>query len=252
MSLSDIIFKNQKIFKGSTDVKYFYWEPKTKSDYLVVTFSGFNGKEEFGEPAYYNYVRQLEDFDCHRLFILDNYEGIPVYYLGTECKLDYEASVIAIIERISNNLNIPKSNIITSGSSKGGTAALYFGTKYKYGHIISAGMQVKVGDYLFNLSSYTRYVVLNKIAGGYDEKARDYLNNYFLEVFKEVDSDTTNINIHIGKGDHHYDDHLKHLLNIYDAQNINYNLEVKDYNEHSGLAIHFPPFLTEQLTKIIS
>ncbi|WP_226581101.1 accessory Sec system protein Asp2 [Halobacillus litoralis] len=250
MSLSNFIFKNQYIHKGSTEVKYFYWAPETESNHLIVTFSGFNGKEEHGEPAYYNYVRQLEDTDCHRLFILDNYDGHPCYYLGAESKLDYESSVISIISQVANGNSIPLENIILAGSSKGGTAAVYFGLKYNYGHIIAGGMQTKVGDYLYELSPYTRYVVLRLITGGYDSDARERLNNHYRELFLNFKGQSK-ISLHIGKGDHHYKNHLLPFTNILDDRGIDYSLDVGDYSEHSGLAKHFGPFLIKEVNSIL-
>jgi hypothetical protein len=249
LSLSEIIFKNQKVFKGAVNVKYFFWPAETSSEHLIVTFSGFNGNEANGEPAYYNYVKQLADVDCNRLFILDSYDKHPCYYLGKNDKLDYETTVTSIIHYVANQQNIPNT-IITCGSSKGGTAALYFGMKYNYGHIIAGGMQVKVGSYLHGLSEYTKETVLKLITGGSSEADRDNLDKHFEDVFKN-NKTTSNINLHIGKGDHHFESHLKPLLTILDDRNVKYNLEIKDYMEHTGLATHFPPFISDTINKIM-
>ncbi|TDM34388.1 hypothetical protein [Macrococcoides canis] len=139
MQLSEYIKENEKIFTDNPKVKYFT-KLNTNSKYLLVIFSAFNGKEKEGMPAAYNYVKPLFDLEINQLYVLDSSSsGLPTYYLG-EGNLEYEIKVIQLILEIAKAQNINISNIITAGTSKGGTAAAYFAMKYSLGAFISGGM----------------------------------------------------------------------------------------------------------------
>ncbi|MFE7082574.1 hypothetical protein [Priestia megaterium] len=250
MSLSSFIVENEKTFQGACNVKYLFMPAATKSNHLIVSFSGFNGEEATGKLPHYNYVKHLKPFDCHRLFIIDDYQnGTPCYYLGNHQKLDYEVSVASLIFSFINTYRIKKSNVITCGSSKGGTAAFYFGIKYNFGHVIAGGFQFAVADYLYDVSKYTRNVVLPSITSGNTEAHKEYLNNIYYDLVKYARFNTK-LNLHIGTGDHHYDTHLKPFTNILDERNIPYNLDVQDYSDHSKIGAYFANFLIEQVSRI--
>ncbi|GHH97448.1 hypothetical protein [Neobacillus kokaensis] len=247
-SIAEMIKENEKIFNGALPIKY-YFSPSTEvSEHLIIGFSGFNGKESTGEPARYNYVKQLRDFNCHKLFILDSYDGHPCYYIGKNKSLDYEVTVMALINYIANRLQIPMSNVITIGSSKGGTAALYFGMKYSLGHVVAGGMQTKVGDYLW-LGDYTRNKVLPLITNGNEENDRRYLNRFFEKIFFNPRKNT-NYNIHGGAGDHHFVNYGKPFIECLDNHRIKYRLDIQDYSDHGLIGQYYTPFLMNQLSRI--
>ena len=250
MSFSEFVTKNEKIFNGVKKIKYFYWPAEKESKYLVVTFSGFNGRESKGFPASYNYLKPLSKIDCNRLFILDNYDGHPCYYLGKNKNLDYELSVASLIYTIANEHQISYKNIITCGSSKGGTGALYFGTKYGFGHVVAGGFQVRVGDYLYGVNRYAKEQVLKLITGGNTEKHKEYLNDYFIDYINYMKLNGTNLHLHGGKGDPHYLNHVSLFTDILDKRNMLYNLDLKDYSSHSVIGIYFSDFILEKIPSI--
>ncbi|MFB4473891.1 hypothetical protein ACDI16_13290 [Oceanobacillus caeni] len=250
MSFSDYIIKNEKTLNSAKDIKYLFMPSKTQSNYLIVTFSGFNGQEALGVPASYNYTKILSKIDCNRLFILDDYDGHPCYYLGKNKYLDYEVSVASLIYSIANKCNIPYKNIITCGSSKGGTAAVYIGIKYGFGHILAGGFQIKVGDYLYNVNQYAREQVLKLITGGISEKHKDYLNNFFMDFINHAKWNGTTLHLHGGKGDPHYLNHVSLFTHVMDKRHIPYNLDLKDYDSHSKLGTYFSDFILEKIPEI--
>ncbi|SDJ86063.1 hypothetical protein [Sediminibacillus albus] len=250
MSLSTFIKQNEKVFKGSQDIKYFFWPSEKPSKNLVVIFSGFNGSEAKGVPATYNYIKPMSKIDCNRLFILDDYRGHPCYYLGENKKLDYEVSVISLIYRIANKLNIPPENIITCGSSKGGTAALYLGLKYQFGHIVTGGFQIKVGDYLHSVHNYGRDKVLKLITGGSTGLYKEYLNEFYLDFINNVKVKDTSLYIHGGKGDSHYLEHVTIFNETMNKRNIPYNLDIQNYSSHAEIGPHFVEFILDKIPEI--
>lgn len=250
MNFYSLIRKNEKVFKGSKNIKYFYLPPKNQSDHLIITFSGFHGRENEGIAAAYNYVKPLSRIDSHRLFILDDYDGHPCYYLGKNQKNDYESSVAALIMYVAGRENIAFKNIITCGSSKGGTAAMYFAFKYNFGHACVGAFQLKVGTYLNNVSSYTRETVLNLITGGYNSDSVKYLDDYLIRFFKEHSPTNTDLYIHAGNKDPHYLNHVVPFLELMDSKNISYNLELKEYDSHGKIGTYYSDYLLEKLPEI--
>lgn len=247
-SIAEVIKENERVFNGAVPIKYYFSRATEDCNHLIIGFSGFNGEESTGEPARYNYVKQLKDFNCHKLFILDSYEGHPCYYIGKNKSLDYEVTVIALINYIANRLQIPMSNVITMGSSKGATAALYFGMKYSLGHVIAGGMQTKVGDYLW-LNKYTRDTVLKLITSGNEENDRRYLNRFFDKIFFNPRKNTE-YNIHGGSGDYHFINYGKPFIDNLDKCKIPYNIDVQDYSDHGLIGSYYTPFLLNQLSRI--
>ena len=74
--------------------------PKKKSNHLTVTFSGFHGRENEGIGATYNYVKPISKIDCHRLFILDDYNREH----NSNLEL-YEGEVFINSDDINNNFD---------------------------------------------------------------------------------------------------------------------------------------------------
>lgn len=247
MSIVEYIQQNEKIYEGTTKVNYFYMPPVTQSEKLVIIFSGFNGKEGQGKSPTYNYVKVFNQIDAHRLFILDSYEGHPCYYLGKNQQVDYELTTMSLIYDQMKKLNIKRSNVVTTGSSKGGTAALYFALKYNLGTTVVGGFQSYVGSYLREVNFYARERVLKLITGGVNDSHEKYLNEYFHYFFENVKYDNTDIYVHGGSGDPHYLNHVVPVLNIFNRRNIPYSLDIKDYHSHAEIGEHFSQFLFETI-----
>lgn len=247
MSIVEYIQQNEEIYIGTTKVNYFYMPPVTQSEKLVIIFSGFNGKEGQGKSPTYNYVKVFNQIDAHRLFILDSYEGHPCYYLGKNQQIDYELATMSLVYDQMKKLNIRRSNVVTTGSSKGGTAALYFALKYNLGTTVVGGFQSYVGSYLREVNFYARERVLKLITGGVNDSHEKYLNDYFHYFFENVKYNNTNIYVHGGSGDPHYLNHVVPVLNIFNRRNIPYSLDVKEYNSHAEIGEHFSQFLFETI-----
>src|SRR5699024_1890488 len=160
---------------------------------------------------------------------------------------DYEVSVASLIFKFIGDLEVKLDNVISCGSSKGGTAALYFGLKYNFGNICVGGFQVNVGTYLKNVSKYTREGVLNLIAGGCTQKEVDYLDNYFIDFFKNVTISNTNLYLHGGVKDPHYINHMRKFINILDERKVKYNLDLSNYDSHKYVGQYYTNYLLDKL-----
>lgn len=237
--MSLIFTRHEKIYKTEKCKISYLFIPNKKSKKLLIVFSGFS---ESNQPAVYNYVRKFNGTNINRLYVLDNfgYDKRGAYYLGKKNDFFIESAVESLISKISVENGIKKEDIITSGSSKGGYAALYFGFKYDYGEIIAGAPQTLLGNYLILSKTYE---TLRYIGGENKEEACKYLNSILYDVVKNRgNSKQPKIRIHIGKGDHHYKKQVLPFVKYLDENNLSYDLDIADYTEHVEVGTYFPPF----------
>lgn len=159
-------------------------------------------------------------------------------------------SVAALIMQFASKNNIAFENIITCGSSKGGTAAVYFSIKYNFGYSCVGAFQLNVGTYLNSVSSYTRESVLKLITGGFNKNSVEYLDSYYINFFENQKNIKTKLFIHAGDKDPHYLNHVVPFLKIMDKKNKNYDLDLKDYTSHGKVGTYYTEYLLEVLPQI--
>jgi hypothetical protein len=235
---------NEQIYNSNLPINYVL-EEESNSNYLVIVFSGFNSPKVKIKHSY-NYNRTLSSIRCNKLFILDNYGPRGSYYLGENMGFEVETAVISLITNISSKLKIPFGNIIAAGSSKGGSAALYFGLKYNLGYIISGAPQTKIADYI-NVAAKD---VAQYMLGVENREANiSKLNNI---IFKQLDKEIiTKILILTSENDVQYTEHVKPLINEMEKREINFSATVENKMENHGeIAKYFPPYLINSILKI--
>ncbi|MCM3241335.1 hypothetical protein M3598_01135 [Cytobacillus oceanisediminis] len=233
---------NEKVFHGARKIKYLLKENKD-SDKLVVVFSGFGPK---GIKPKYNYIRTLQTLNVNKLFILDEYGERGCYYLGENRVFDVESSVVSLITFIANQNYISHSNIICCGSSKGGYAALYFGIKYGFGHVIAGAPQTKLGNYLFYAKEHP---TLSYIAGDNSVESVYYLDKLLYDIVLNTRK-IPEITIHVGSGDHHYKGHVLPFVDHLKTINFNCEVDIKDYSDHGDVR-HYQSLLIDKLIEKI-
>lgn len=255
MGLVEIIKSTEKVHKAGKDIKYLFCEKKG-SDKLIVTFPGFNS--EVGAFRY-RYVRTLKDVNAHRLFFLDEFGTRGCYLLGKNRDFSIETSVMSVINSIAKKYDIKIENIILQGSSKGGWMALYYGIKYRFGHVIAGGPQTKMGDFLMHdvkivpgeeLHFFSKVKVADFIAGGHEKEDLEYLDNLLFNLLYDSPDNFPDIHIHVGKGDFHYEIHILPFIEELDKNHIKYQLDIEEYEEHNDLAFYYPKYLLKTLKSI--
>lgn len=244
-------FNSEKVYFNDQPVKYVLQESKVNSPYLVISFSGLYSTEFQGGPPVYNHIRTLETVKTNKLFILDSYENQFCYYVGFGGSKEFERSVFALIMSVANRLKVPADNIIATGSSKGGTAALYFSMKYYFGHAIIGAPQIYISKYLDqranSQSMRKRYY---RLLGENREFGQAFWDNLILNQVN-ITQQFPNFYFHVGEGDFHYNQHLKPLLNKLKNKKINYSLDLKPYKEHRETGLYFTPFLRNKVYEIM-
>lgn len=233
------MIKGEKTYHAEKSVKYLFQPSYKKTDKMIVVFSAFS---VIGTPPKYNYISTLAEFDCNKLFILDDFGPRATYYLCEKRDFSIERSVLSLIELIKKKYSI---NIIMScGSSKGGYSALYYGLKYGFDYIVVASPQYYIGDYLLvqtNSQDSAKFM-----SGSDTEGDREYLNNIMTGMIKTCVY-SPSIFIHLGKGETHLKQHVEPLLELLDLKNIEYELDLGDYSSHSDVSKHYPTLLKNKI-----
>lgn len=244
-------FPNEAVFYSDVPVKYLFQPAKTKSDHLIISFSGLYSTEFKGGAPVYNHIRTLAPMDAHKLFILDSYQDQFCYYVGFGGSHDFERSVVSLITTIANQHNISPQNIIATGSSKGGAASLYYSMKYHYGKAIIGAPQVYIANYLYRrANSESMRARFNRILGEDSQYGMQFWNGLILN---QVNVNTTfpELYFHVGKGDFHYAEHLQPLFKKLDQKEVPYTLDLADYEEHGDTGLYFTPFLLKKVTELV-
>jgi hypothetical protein len=229
--------------KKHKELTYFYED--NKSPYLVIVFASMLPKNTF-KYSYMNVLRAVNS--VNKLFILDKFGDQGCYYLGKNRSGNVEEMVIELVDDISKEKNIDKSNIITIGSSKGGYAALYYAIKYNFGNSIVGAPQVLLGNYLLKETSVAKSVA-EYIAGSTDEEAKNYLNQIMTTIISQSRTNAR-LFIHIGNGEPHYKNHFLPLIKLLEQTNITYEVDIKDYATHDEVAEYYPPYLQNKIEEI--
>ena len=234
-------FHGEKIFSSIHPIKYYFEKAKLNNkNKLMIIFSAFSTDE-----AKYNYISTLKTCDCNKLFILDDFGSKGTYYLGLKGDFNIETSVMALISYIMSKNKILFSNLISIGSSKGGSAAIYYGLKYNFGNIIAGAPQYKIGTYLSDLS----------------------ISDYALEIFGEISdcnrikynnlirlsaNTCTNIYLLTSDGDNQYKKVLKEFEFVSRELNIKLNIDKCEINNHGEISREFPKFLYDKLDLVLN
>ncbi|MEG0297882.1 MAG: hypothetical protein RR620_14275, partial [Clostridium sp.] len=243
-----IILKNSKKFSGEKiypslyPIKYCFEKANLfNKNKLIIIFSAFSS-----DGAKYNYKTTLKFVDCNKLFILDDFATRGSYYLGVNGDFNIESSVVSLITNILATNNIEFKDVITVGSSKGGTAALYYGLKYNFGNIIAGAPQYKIGSYLSDLS-VKQYA--NDIFGDISDSNRLKYDNIIRMSCKHESK--ANIYMLTSDGDRQYKKVLREFENVSEEYKLNLMMEKCEIKNHAEISTAFPPFLSEKIKLIL-
>lgn len=241
-----VLLREQRVFhyKG-VKVKYILREVRD-ADTLVVVFSACTRK---GLRARYNYVKTLNGLQCNRLYILDDYakDHRGSYYIGGNFKFDEEEAVGALLQKIMTELKPRKT--VFCGSSKGGYAALNFGTQIPKAIMIVGAPQYFLTSYLLesgNLDALEH--ILGERNKEKDETLEFYLRN---KLRNNSNRESQRIYLHFSDREHTYKEHIVHLLKDLEEAGYHVEKDVAGYTNHSDVSYHFPEFLKNRVKAVI-
>lgn len=244
--IGSLFFKLKIILKQKkyNCLKYLFLKKKS-SDTLIISFSGFAG----GGPARYNYMNTLKTVNANQLFILDDfgYKKQGSYYLGENGDWFLPDMIESLIKTIKAKNNIKQ--VVMIGSSKGGSAALYYSIKMQADACVIGAPQYYIGDYL----SIDRHLpILEGIMGNRSQKSIDKLNRVLSDCISSSPTNKPNVYIHYSPMEHTYSEHIVYMT----KDLIEHDYKVfedadYDYTDHDNVAKYFPKYLQEVLNRII-
>ncbi|WP_052285044.1 hypothetical protein [Kluyvera genomosp. 1] len=177
----------ERVFKAQPglEIHYRLQTPKYDCQHLLIVMSGFN----LPDPTIYDFD-MLAHCRSTIVWIKDDFNGLPAYYLCNNMKFDIEKGVSTLIDAIIDTVKPKYTSIL--GASKGGSASLYYGIKHKIENIISCVPQFRIGSYVS--SGHWEPVGRNMMGKSSPEKVF-ILDHYLPGIIKH--DKTTNRNIYL-------------------------------------------------------
>ena len=204
----------------------------------MVVFSGFDaaGRQR------YNYIRQLEGVAPHRMYVLDNLGERGCYYLGSDRDPYVADAVSEAIEHELARLGLGTEQLVTAGSSKGGSAAIYFGLRFGC-RALAGAPQYYIGDYLTNASAAV--AVCRLIAGGAEPEDVAWLDGVLARAIDESAAGAS-VSVFSSARDEQFESHIQPMIERLESRDVENSLTVGTYVGHRAIGDEFGPWLREQ------
>ena len=145
---------------------------------LVVVFTAVHQPGDFT----YNYRATVDQTPFHALYVLDDFGDQGAYYLQDHGDRGIFDTVQALIDSTLQQLGLTPSDLVTVGSSKGGTAALIHGLAAGAGHVFVGAPQTRIGTFV----SKPHPNILELMTGGTGPEQVAELDEALYELAGEV------------------------------------------------------------------
>lgn len=205
---------------------------------LAVVFTAIHQAGDFT----FNYKKSVDASGAHALYILDDFGDQGAYYLADHGDRSIFSATQALIAQELSRLGLTARDLITAGSSKGGSAAILHGAAAGAGRIIVGAPQVKVGSFL-------RVPHPNMLRFIMGDTSEDSVTALDAVVFNAIDDmlDTTRLSILVGEADHHYKSHVLPLKSYAETQKKQIELTVLPGLPHAEIGAVYRQFLTANI-----
>lgn len=227
---------NERTYQGR--VKYVLKKRNNKA--LVISFSGFS------PTPVYNYMRTLNSVKADQLYILDDFGYKGSYYWYENGKEEPRLFVQGLINQVVIRGGYER--VITLGSSKGGTCAIYYGLMIGADDIYAGACQYYVGNYL---NTEKHLAIFKAMMGNIQHDAAvNILNRMLPDMLRQ--SGGTNCFVHLlySKNEHTYDEHIRFLIEDLEKSNIQFEEKLESFDDHNEVGKYFVPWILESLRKI--
>lgn len=214
-------------------------EKATDASKLIVVFSAMAPVGSFT----YNYKNALSDIDAHKLYVLDDFGDQGAYFYSDHRSLSIYRSVLGAVAHIKDELGIEWRDVAFVGSSKGGTAALVFGSSVPVGRIVVGAPQIKIGSFLRKPHPN----ILKYMTGETSEEGVEWADRIVTNHLRRL-KPQTKIDLLIGTRDHHYRDHLPTLRKELDRlRHPSFTVQELEGLTHADIGRPFKSFVDEKL-----
>jgi hypothetical protein len=128
---------------GGCPVEYRFAHARNGNRHLMVVFANIFAPDDYGWAT-----GVLDNLRSNILWIRDRFDGGNTYYLCKAMDFSVERSVIGLISKVMEALGLTPDDVTLWGSSKGGSAALYFGLRYGFRNIVASVPQFLIGTFV--------------------------------------------------------------------------------------------------------
>lgn len=227
----------QKCLINGIEIKFKKKNRKYDTQHLIVIFSGFGGSGEFT----YDFENALQDCPANVLWIKDDFNDHCTYYLCKNMDFAVENAIHDFIKLNLEELNLTKAQCTVAGFSKGGSAALYYGSKYNIKNILSTVPQFYVGSYANN----NWPVVANHMMGETTEQNINAIDRLIPNAIMDDKILDKNIYLITSKADKQYVPEIEPNISAL-IKYSNFNLLLSTsilVREHNQVTVHHLPLI---------
>lgn len=228
-----------KVFKHKKAINYLEMDSKKEAPTsLIFVFSAMAPIGDFS----YNYKSTLDSIDAKIFYILDDFGDQGSYYLQEHYDRGIYETVQKFISLKVEEHMLDNSTLYFLGSSKGGTAAMLHGSKFKNARIIVGAPQTKIGSFV----SKPHPNVLSYMTTGNTQADIEALDQVLYDP-SWVFAAGVKVTVLVGTGDHHYRNHVLPWFDHARKVGISAELRTLPGTPHSEIGAAYRKFLTEVL-----
>lgn len=218
-------------------LRYLFFNNHSNS--LLVVFSGFSP----GDQRKYNYIKSFRSLSIDKLFILDPYAYRGSYYLYEDGSNYPQIETQSLIDKIIKKYNYKRT--FFAGSSKGGSAALFFGLNNDATAVFSGACQYNIGTYL-NCEKHLD--IFNSMMGERDPLEFTRILNFSIRgILKEKKGSETIIYLLYSKQEPTYEEEIIDLLKDLEESNYKVITEEESFIHHGDVGRFFPSFVEKNI-----
>ncbi|MFF5444227.1 hypothetical protein [Streptomyces sp. NPDC012888] len=228
---------------GPVPVEYRFAHARNDNRHLVVVFANYTAPQEYGWST-----GTLDQVRANILWIRDLFDGANSYYLCKGMDFSLEQSVAAVIHRVMNSLGLTPEQVTMFGSSKGGTAAMFFGLKYGFGNVVSSVPMLRVGT-----SARARVPAAAKLMMGEVNDENTAIIDRVLPDTIRNGNRSTNIYLLSSPNDEHFAEQLEPYLPLFQGYpNFNFIYNVSPLiTRHPEVTLRCLPFMVGLLHQLV-
>lgn len=214
-----------------------------KSKVLAIVFSAFDTSDKLRS---YNYVRSLSKIGVDFVFLSDPWGYRGSYYLQNNGSFSPVESVLSLINQVVTGGG-GYSSAPTLGTSKGGSAALFYGLKLNVQDIVIGACQYRIGSYVAN------YPEIFKGMTGKDVNEKDInsLNSVLPNLIANCNGVQTHIHLVHSVKEPTYERDIKYQIRDLNSHGLTWTEIECGFDKHDDVGKFFIPFASKFLKKYI-
>ncbi|MFI5620583.1 hypothetical protein [Streptomyces sp. NPDC051567] len=209
---------------GEVPIEYRFTHARNGNGHLLVVFANLTAPGEYG---WANGV--LDKVRSNILWIRDLFDGQNSYYLCKNMDFALERSVAGLISRVLDSLGLTPDACTLFGSSKGGSAALYFGLRYGFGNIVASVPQFQIGSYVQADMPGAAKLMMGEVT---DEKVRA-LDTVLPDLVRRSPNRGANIYLVTSPQDEQYRTQVEPFIPLFHGYQ-NFNVVFNDSSQITG------------------